>query len=137
MRRFDIISTQNLCFMSIRQFKDTNSHFLFGESEQLPYVTTKVVLRSKLISLLSQEDPQNEGVPRKAVLVTFDARGETCIIEHLGIRLADYPNLVGIVDIQEKTKKLLGLPLCIRHKDDMWSFMGALEACDVSFGNLQ
>jgi hypothetical protein len=135
-KRSHNISTQNLCFMSPRQFKETDRHFLFGASEELPFVITKDFLRMKINDLLSQEDIENKGSPRKVVLVTFDARGEGVIMEHLGIRLHDRPFLVGILDVQHEMMRILGVPKGKR-PDELWSFMEALEACKISYGNLQ
>jgi hypothetical protein len=132
----ETIPTQNLCFMSPRQFKETNKHFLFGASEELPFVTTKEALRSKLSSFLNQQDPEDANGPRKVVLVTFDGRGEAVIMDHLGVRFDDLPFLVGILDVQDVIKRVLGMPLGKR-PDELWSFTEALEACKISYGNLQ
>jgi hypothetical protein len=134
--RSDFIATQNLCFMSPRQFRETSKRFLFGTSEILPFVTTKDALRGKLNALLSQNDSENENQPRKVMLVPFDGRGEACIIEHLGIQLSNQPGIVGMLDVQEEMRRILGMPTW-KKLDELWSFMEALEACKVSYGNLQ
>lgn len=131
-----IIATQNLCFAGRRQFREIDERFLFGISEMLPFVITKDALRSKINNCLVQQDPEKEGDPRKIVLVTFDARGEAVIMEHLGIQLNNLPNLVGILDVQEQMKRVLAMPLS-KGPDELWSFAEALEACKVSYGNLQ
>lgn len=135
-KRMNIVLTQNLCFMSPRQFKDTDRHFLFGTSEELPFTITKDAIRAKLVNCLSQQDPEKEDQLRKVVLVTFDARGEAVIMEHLGIGLTGQPYLVGILDVQLEIRRILGVPPN-KSEDELWSFMESLEACNSSYGNLQ
>jgi hypothetical protein len=57
-------------------------------------------------------------------------------MDHLGVRFDDLPFLVRILDVQDVIKRVLGMPLGKR-PDELWSFTEALEACKISYGNLQ
>jgi len=149
--RADIITTQNLCFMHSSNFTHNNRHFLFGESELLPFVTTKEAIRTKLSDCLFQPDPQAPGELRKAILLAFDARVEVLVMEHLGLDLLNQPSFGGILDPSKEMTRLFGDPprkalySLGKMRRDVWSFEDgakwgfeeSLNRCKCSYGNLQ